>query len=33
MGRNLNKMEKNNIESPWTIQDAKDGDVIFYDDG
>ena len=26
-------MEKNNIESPWTIQDAKDGDVIFYDSG
>ena len=26
-------MEKNNIKSPWTIQDAKDGDVIFYDDG
>ena len=29
----INKMEKNNIESPWTIQDAKDGDVVCYDDG
>ena len=29
----INKMEKNHIESPWTIQDAKDGDVIFYDSG
>lgn len=26
-------MGKNNIELPWDIQDAKDGDVIFYDDG
>lgn len=26
-------MGKNNIELPWTIQDAKDGDVIVYDDG
>ena len=37
MGRNLNykinNMEKNNIKSSWTIQDAKDGDVIFYTDG
>ena len=29
----INKMGKNNIELPWTIQDAKDGDVVFYDSG
>ena len=29
----INKMGKNNIELPWTIQDAKDGDVVFYDTG
>ena len=23
----------NTLQLPWTIQDAKDGDVIFYDDG
>ena len=30
-----NYMEQNEQEmkKPWTIQDAKDGDVIFYDDG
>ncbi len=33
MSRELNRLVRNKTAHFWTIQDAKDGDVIFYDNG